>query len=602
MFRSLLIVGALLSTGPEGTAAEPGERPVTADGCDSLPQCLARVRAADSGVLRGGNHLYRDIVRFGAPAVDALVPMLRDPDLNVRERAGYLLAQFPSIDRRHFPALVEAWRHGDTINHQGRGNGWLPRAIAATGTDEALRLLWADYERDPEQSRNSQTFFALAWGFPEQVRPLLLARIAACRDSDGAGISDGNYRGPCAGIYSLLQEYRPRFPAWSIPAILDLAAHARSDTVRAGAEDTLARFSNPAALAPLQRRLASFPRGPEARQRGWEVSRLIMQIVRYGAAARASGPAIIPYLDAAYDENLRADAALALGQIGAQSSVAALLAIAPDLADDWRLAYNVTESLGRLRANEARPLLERLARTYWHRGVRHNAARALNAISGGPFADPARPGDGAPYPPPRDESGEEYMYFGGLRFADDDVSATCRPAEHRRLDQNPVGRLASAARGVVAIDVQDIGAAGAALRARIPVEFAQGDVVFALPVRSGTLVGLYGGEFGGGLVLLPDHGPPRHLTGEPVAFAWQAGGRLYVAAGLAHLVLDTGHLYVVDPARLRIERHVRLPASPRHLYATAEGAAVIDTRAGQMAVRPDGQLVDVERLDGCMAG
>jgi hypothetical protein len=296
MFRSLLIAGALLSTGPEGTAAQPGERPVTADGCDSLPQCLARVRAADSGVLRGGNHLYRDIVRFGAPAVDALVPMLRDPDLNVRERAGYLLAQFPSIDRRHFPALVEAWRHGDTINHQGRGNGWLPRAIAATGTDEALRLLWADYERDPEQGRNSQTFFALAWGFPEQVRPLLLARIAACRDSDGAGISDGNYRGPCAGIYSLLQEYRPRFPAWSIPAILDLAAHGRSDTVRAGAEDTLARFSNPAALAPLQRRLASFPRGPEARQRGWEVSRLIMQIVRYGAAARASGPAIIPYL------------------------------------------------------------------------------------------------------------------------------------------------------------------------------------------------------------------------------------------------------------------------------------------------------------------
>jgi HEAT repeat protein len=267
MFRSLLIAGALLSAGPEGTAAQPVERPATADGCDSLPQCLARVRAADSRVLRGGNHIYRDIVRFGAPAVDALVPMLRDPDLNIRERAGYLLSQFPSIDPRHFPALVEAWRHGDTINHEGRGNGWLPRAIAATGTDEALRLLWADYQRDPEQGSNSQTFF----------------------------------------------------PAWSMPAILDLAAHARSDDVRASAEDTLARFSNPAALAPLQRRLAAYPREP-GNERRWEVSRLIMQIVRYGTAAQASGPAIIPYLDVAYDEDLRADAALALGQIGAQSS------------------------------------------------------------------------------------------------------------------------------------------------------------------------------------------------------------------------------------------------------------------------------------------
>jgi HEAT repeat protein len=599
MFRSLLIAGALLSTGPEGKATQTAEPPAAADGCTSLSQCLERIRDTDSRVLRGDSVIYRDIVQFGAPAVDALVPMLTDPDLNIRERAGYLLAQFPSVDPRHLPALVEAWRHGDTINHQGRGNGWLPRAIAATGTDEALRLLWADYERDPEQGSNSQTFFALAWGFPERVRPLLLARIAACRESDGAGIRDGNYRGPCAGIYTLLQEFRPPFPAWSTPAILDLAQHARSDDVRAGAEDTLAGFSNPAALALLQRRLAALPHGPGTERR-WEVSRLIMQIVRYGAAAQASGPAIIPYLDAAYDEDLRADAALALGQIEAPSAARALLALARDLADDWLLAYNVAESLGRLHVAAARPLLERLASDYWHRGVRNNAARALNMIAGGRFENLAASASGASRPPPRDGSGEELMYTGRLRFTGDDASSPCIGSSERPLVQDPVGMLRGPRIGVALVSPTEMStAARGALRRAIPVRFAQGQVVFALPTPDGELVGLNGGEFGGGLIVVDEQGEPQQVFGEPVAFAWQMGGRLYVAAGLAHLVLDTGHLYVVDPARHRIDRTIRLPASPQHLYATRDGA-VIGTAAGQVAIRQDGQLVDPERMHGCM--
>src|SRR6476619_6244212 len=101
MFRSLLIAGALLSTGPEGKATQTAEPPAAADGCTSLSQCLERIRDTDSRVLRGDSVIYRDIVQFGAPAVDALVPMLTDPDLNIRERAGYLLAQFPSVDPRH---------------------------------------------------------------------------------------------------------------------------------------------------------------------------------------------------------------------------------------------------------------------------------------------------------------------------------------------------------------------------------------------------------------------------------------------------------------------------------------------------------------------
>ena len=164
---------------------------------------------------------------------------------------------------------------------------------------------------------------------------------------------------------------------------------------------------------PLQRRLAAVRPDAAIGDGRWTASSLIGQIARYGAAARASGPAITPYLGASQDEDLRANAALALGRIDARAAVPALRALAPALSDDWLLAYNVAESLGRLRAEAARPLLEGLAREHWHRGVRRNAARALGALSGGPSpCPPAR--SGAPIPI-RAAPWRGILYVGGLR-------------------------------------------------------------------------------------------------------------------------------------------------------------------------------------------
>lgn len=595
MDRLVLGALALLLCAQPGSAA--AQEPATTQGpaCETLDSCIAALIAAAQARRQVSDPVRQRLPAFGEAAVDTLVPLLMDPDLYVRESAGLALTNFPRIDPRHLPALVRAWREGDTVNSHRRGNGWLPRPIAATGTDEALRLLWQDFLRDPQQGSNAQTFFALAWAMPERVRPLLTERMAACRDDAGGGA--------CAGIYGLLRQFRPPFPAWSVTEIVNLAEHARSDDVRRGAELMLVQLSHPAALAPLQRRLAAFPpedgRGDDGR---WQAGTLIRSVASYGGAARASAPAVIPYLGAAFDEDLRADAALALGRIENPSAVPALLAMAPELADDWVLAYNVAESLGRLRATEARTLLQQLAREHWHRGVRRNAARALSAMAGGPFADPAVSGDGALYPSPRGADGEEYLYFGKLRFAGDDAAHACHPSRERRqnLAQDPVGILHWPRRGAEALSFTEMTeAAGQYLRGRIPLSVAQGEVVLVLPIGGGDLVGVNGGEFGGGLVHVRDRGAPVVLMSEPIAFAWRVGNRLYVAAGLAHLVLDIGHLYVVDSARRRVERVVRLPASPRRLLAASGRAAVIDTGAGQVAIREDGQLIDVERIDGC---
>ena len=586
----LVLAGSAAFAQP--SAPQPPQR------CSTLEQCLAAIRDARVRILHVDSRMDEWIAPFGTAAVDALVPMLMDPDPALRERAGYLLASFRQIEPRHLPAMVHAWRHGDTTNRRGRGNGWLPRAIAATGTNEALRLLWTDFQRDPRISSNAQVLMALA-RFGDRLRPLVQAEMETC----SVGWLDR-----CHGIVDLLGELDGRWPRpmppvippWGVELLIGWT-HAEAPDAQRVASATLGHLVHPAALEPLQRELTQLAIDPAERGAGWEAQRLIGQIERYGAAAVDSGPAIVRYLDGRFDEDLRADAALALGRIEDRTAIPALLALESELTDDWLLAYNVAESLGRLGARQARPLLERL-RGHWHRAVRNNAARALNAIAGGAFGRPEEPEGSPPYPVERDGEGSELLYFGALRYAGDNATDWCGAPGERTwtLEQTPLGSLRWPSRGSVRIALDLPSEAFArAIRQRIPVQQVQGQVVAALPVRSGHLVAFNGGEFGGGVYHIPPSGPARPLTEEPVDAAWLMGGRLFVAAGLAHLVLDTGHLYVIDPETLNVQRIVRLPASPRRFAASSRRAVIIETSAGDVAVRADGSVVDPEQVSDC---
>ena len=579
----------LLLLSPALAAGAVVAQPDDAARCVSLSDCIAALRTAAQNKRQVGQAVEERLITLGPPAVDALVPLLADPDLQVRASAGMTLGGFDSIDPRHLPALVHAWRHGDVINRQGRGNGWMPRAIAATGTEEALRLLWQDYLRDPHHSSNAQVFMALAQ-MGERARPLILGRLAACRTSaDDEG---------CDGVYQLLGEWKQPFPEWSIDAIVELALHAQADGVREAAQWQLGRRQHPAVLPPLQRRLADLD---PAQTEPWDVSHMIDLVAAYGRAARASGPAIVRYLAPEMHEDVRARAALALGEIDETAAIPALMALGPALGDDWLLAYNVAESLGRLRADEARPLLSRLAGGHWHEGVRNNAARALAMLDGGDFGRPRIVGDGAAYPRRVNEEGQEILYFGELRYAGDDA-ARCSIADlpPRKLEQDPVEQLRWRRGGAVRLRPAPVEAETAReIRRRIPVQQVQGRLVAVAAVDSGLLVAFNGGEFGGGVYHLPHRGPARALFEEPVFAAWTMGGKLYAAAGLNHLVMDRGHLYAVDPRRLQVERVIRLPASPTGIAAMPDRSVVLRTSEGAVAIREDGQLLHPERVAEC---
>ncbi|MBK7642683.1 MAG: HEAT repeat domain-containing protein [Planctomycetes bacterium] len=75
------------------------------------------------------------------------------------------------------------------------------------------------------------------------------------------------------------------------------------------------------------------------------------------------------------EPDVRVGAARALGYIGFQASVEALVRETTQ-ADDWQLASACVEALGRLRAEQAIPALNRAAANYWYLPVR-SAARGL---------------------------------------------------------------------------------------------------------------------------------------------------------------------------------------------------------------------------------
>jgi hypothetical protein len=578
-FRRLAVVAlAALLASPASAQQKTAQ-------CLTLEQCIAEVR--DPAIRVNGTDIpaKQRITAFGDDAVVALLPLLVDPDGRIREDAGYLLHSFRDIDPRHYAALLAGWNYGS-----GRRNGWLIVPIATTRTDAALELLWADFERDPGTGSNSQIFFALPFFGPERLQPLLLDRIERCRRS-----ADGT---PCDGILALFDAMEDpllanrRTPTIGLfgDAMADLAANGATDKARYTAETYLLARQHPMGLALRIARLDALDVEALARdEEAFAPIYPITEISRFGEQARSAGPSIARFLDPRLDPEVRAAAALALGRIGAADQASALVAQEPGLRDDWLLAYNTAEALGRLQAAEARPLLERLAASHWHRGVRNNARRGLNALSGSVFGLPESEPQGPVVP---DE--DVLRFLSDVRWAGDDADQRCRIAgKDVTLRSDPAGRIRFPARGVSRIDFAPVSETRyRAVREHIPVEFVQGRVTAIYPHQRGDLIAFNGGEFGGGLVVLPENGQPRTIVNEQVDFLWEMEGKLYVAAGLSHLGLDQGNLHVVDLRSLAVERVIRLPASPYQLVLGADRTAIVTTGAGDLRIAEDGTPLD----------
>ncbi|CAN5709286.1 hypothetical protein BH09VER1_BH09VER1_44120 [soil metagenome] len=84
--------------------------------------------------------------------------------------------------------------------------------------------------------------------------------------------------------------------------------------------------------------------------------------------------------------DLRVEAALVLGFLGDRDAVASLRKVLTN-QEDWRLVAAAANSLGRLRAKEAKADLKRVSEEHWYPPVREAASQALRLLANGSKAE-----------------------------------------------------------------------------------------------------------------------------------------------------------------------------------------------------------------------
>lgn len=607
----LLMSGALgLASSRPGAAQDEDGGP----DCNSVPACVTLLRdhqmlpAPAPGVyastgMSGAQvgKAMRRLTEFGDDGVVAILPLLEDPNPYVRTRAGYALARFRAIAPRHAAALIQADRSGVS---------WLDPAIAATGSEEALAYLWAKVMAKADSGGPATGALRQ---FGERVHPLLRAELERCRD----GLAEVQQ---CRVVNSMVGQ----FPALAPFAMEVWEATARSpraaEAVRSEAANALIRRKHPDGLAALMRRLEPFVRDAAARREppsplgldrfrpaGDQAYSDLWAIGRYGAAAMEAGPQLVTLLQARGMPESRAAAARALGQIGYRPAIPVLLAQAADFEDDWGLAYEVVEALGRLGGGEA--LLETVARDYWFEPVRFNAQRALNLMRGGKFERPGVPGDGDPMD--GSISGSFQLLYAGddppdFKVARGRCPAMGDPTAYGQFNPKALkwpsrSKPGPTAIGFVRPTPEEFGPFLAKHPDFKPPRQSKPTLMFTM--GDYTLVGTDAGEFGGGLEVFGPDGKHHTLSYKN---AWAAfpirGGVLIVTESVS---LSTGYLLVVKPDKAgpQIVRQIRLNSSPHRFLMAWPKTLIISARADHVAITQDARgelhLSDASRLPVC---
>lgn len=582
--------------------------------CSTIEECIAAMRTETA--VNGSGILEFKFAAFGEDAVAPLMQMLtQDPDLRMRSYAGMALSRMPSIDARYLPDLIAASRHGNPMAFSDTGPGWLAIPIGLVRDDpEALRYLfdlaeiygWGSSSGSvqPAIERSSQT----AWLAEARRR---LEGFEPDQGSDYLGFVSqlvivGGHRRPDGYVA----------PDWLEPALVRIATDpAVNADVRNTAAVVLRKFKNPIALAALmhdaQQQFATLPewdgrsrfmqmKDTEGLER-WErltdgdFASTIAEIGRFGHAGLEAAAFVRPFLLRPDIPASRASAALTLGQIGDRYAIPMLITASRD-RDDWLLAYNAAESLGRLRAEEARDPLQEIAANHWSQAVRNNAERALNMLDGGSFERPGISEDGLGM---NDNLGEtDHLYMGLVRFKGDDKggSAECIVMSDttQRLSQSPVGILRFPRQGAQEIEPSGVRMGDRPIFPnRIANHMPRGTVTVVETLAHGILIGTNAGEFIGGLAYVDDRTRQVELiVPDNVSFMFRHGGRLYALTGLSHLFSSYGEIWEIDLEgdTPQASRRIPLPSEATQVLATASRDIVFVTNDGTFLLTEDGTL------------
>lgn len=607
IFINLAIVGAGVSL----ASCERADRPAPearAEGrpeaCADIAACTVRLRsiaAARKGDDLSGMGAQEDALASRLQAMpgvaDAMVPLLSDRDPGVAKLAAYVLRDVKQIDPKHLPAI----RAG-----LDRDLGWLAPALARIGTDEAaaeavIRLAQHDTgnqegyavalfgnqavphivsaARCPDGCKNPDTHRFLASLLQEMVidaKLIVPQLLAICEDPS---IPEEVARGTLQMIGALGDRALP----WqdSVDALSKKRPALGQDV-----EDVLISIRGDLSAALLVQRLREEPD-----------AMLLRDIGALGERGRSAAPYIEPLLKHV-DPDLRELAAIALGYVGDEKNVPALIAALDD-ASDVRQNLAAAEALGHMRAISAKTSLERASKTHWHPWVRDAAKSALlwipkPRLKGAPdrralFGFQSRREIDCERPAPKIVSPQVGVKssesLGSGQLARLRYAATA-------ISYGPPEGTAPNADGVVAVTESTMVRRENAVTRTPQV---------ALRTGGGWLAGSDRGEWGGELMWLGDDGKRYRIFDGNIQDIHRVGNRYVAVSGIAHMSTNAGALLdlsIYDHGRWHATSWRILPGAPRSSGVTKEGELLVNTyQGGAVLVDAQGRM----RMAECLA-
>ncbi len=185
--------------------------------CSSIESCIVILKTYEidfskedknprsSGIVLdhvgNASHFFRS---QESHAIDALVPLLSDPNSEIRRRAGYAIHQVPEIPPDYVGVLIAAHKEGVP---------WLEVPIGRTGQQVALEFLWLEFLYDPRSITGYQAMAGLGL-FGQAAFPLIEGAISRCKNDPAAYV--------CIGLVEL-SENIPSFPKSALPLFEELS-------------------------------------------------------------------------------------------------------------------------------------------------------------------------------------------------------------------------------------------------------------------------------------------------------------------------------------------------------------------------------------------
>ena len=577
------------------------------NGCQDLPACIQVLRATAlarsdryGGIDREEGEAKRRVLRYPG-AVDALIPLLKDPDRKVAVLAAYTLRDAPPIDPTYLPQIREAL---------DRGLSWLAPALGRMGTDAAAKEAVDRFLVSRGAPANQEAYAVELSG--RLAMPYIVERASChipCTDQTHAWLAYvlekmGSERAAAGPGLMRIASDRTASPQAAKGALLMIAALGsdgrplEADLLRErDATPYLAPWINHALVgirssqagAIFAERLADNPDMFKLRD-----------LAEIGSAGHDAGPAVVDILEHHPESGLRAAAARTLGFIGYVEATPALVAALDDPVDA-RVAWAAATSLGRLKARDALAALDRTASRYWFPPVRKAAQLAAMRI---------RTGDAVPERRPRANFAMTFLEYDSIN----EGLPECRQS-HETTKREPKGsklyaRTSSRALkrlqypseiiGYGAADEEAQKAAGAEIIRVGPDNMVeQHEPIMQVPdvalrVDGGWLAGSNRGEWGGELMFIGDDGRSRKIIDDNIEDIHRLGTRIVATTGLAHLTMNRGTLMSVSRDtggtwRARLWRV--LPGAPRvSSLVEPDGLMVGMFGGGSIVIDADGDM------------